>query len=201
MKRIKPFERPGYTMFNNCVLDHIMPDLSSSAWKVICVAVRQTIGWVDRETESGRKEKDRISYSQFLEKTGLGSSATVSKGIKECLEKGYLLREPSAEHKQAYDYRLNMGYEMDVPETTSETEEVGVETTSETEEVGVETTSETEEVGVETTSVSEDTKERLKKGERKKFLSSPLQKTDEDPDEPQCYYADLPGGRKVKVQI
>ncbi|MFX1476215.1 MAG: hypothetical protein ACFFCO_12170, partial [Promethearchaeota archaeon] len=108
--RIKPLARPGFTMFNNYILDHIMPDLSSSAWKVLCVAIRQTIGWVDDETESGRKEQDRISYGQFLAKSGLGSSATVAKAIKECLSKRYLLREPSADHKQGYDYRLNMDY-------------------------------------------------------------------------------------------
>lgn len=172
--KIKPLSRPGYTMFNNYILDHIMPDLSPSGWKILCVAIRQTIGWVDEDTESGRKEADRISYSQFQTKTSL-SSKTVARGIKENLSKGYLLRSVSPDHSQAYDYRLNMDYEIDV-ETTGESTEVEFETTGESTEVGPISPKTTGESTEETTGESTDTKERVKKGEmkRNKFVSSPL---------------------------
>jgi hypothetical protein len=113
-KLIKPFAKPGYTMVNNAILDHIMPDLSGSGWKILCVAIRQTIGWVDEETDSGRRESDRISYSQFMDKSGIRGRSTVSRAIQECMNKGYLLRHPSADHDQSFDYSLNQEFEMEI---------------------------------------------------------------------------------------
>lgn len=131
LETIRPFEKPGYTMFKNAILDHIMPNLSGSGWKILCVAIRQTIGWVDEESDSGRKESDRISYSQFMEKSGINSRTTVSKALTECLDKDYLVRHPSADHQQGFDYSLNRDYEMEV-ETGPETGLVLIETGPET---------------------------------------------------------------------
>lgn len=118
---VKPFDRPGYTMFNNFIIDHIMPDLSANGFKVLCVAIRQTIGWVDESTDSGRKESDRISWRQFRHKTGIGSLDTVGRAIRECLEKQYLVRFQVGTHqgtgKPLYAYGLNIEYEIAVPET------------------------------------------------------------------------------------
>lgn len=165
--KIKPLARPGFTMFNNYVIDYFMPDLSGSGWKVLSFAIRKTIGWVDEETESGRKERDRISYTQFLEGTGIGSKTTLSKAIKECLEKGYLLREPNEEHSQAFDYMLNKEFEIEVEETGTETVPVGSETGTETVLVGSKTGTETVlETGTETVH----TKEKGKKEGGDKFL-------------------------------
>lgn len=178
MKKIKPLSKPGFTMFNNYILDHIMPDLGGSAWKVLCVAIRKTIGWVDVDTNSGRKEQDRISYSQFIEGTGIKSSATISKAIQACLDKGYLIRWPSRNHPQMFDYGLNMDYEVEVEETTSETKEV-LETTSDFEPVSG-TTLEIELVSAQTSSDFEHTKESLKKEpKRKKALQSSFHITPE----------------------
>lgn len=131
-QKVKPLARPGYTMFNNHVLDHFMPDLSGNGWKVLCVAIRQTWGWKDETTESGRKEKDRIAYSQFMEKTGIKSSATLSRALKENLSKRYLLRNQNPSYPQMYDYCLNQDYEIEV-ETSLEIEEGRVETSLEIE--------------------------------------------------------------------
>lgn len=160
-KTVKPLARPGYTMFNNFIIDHFMPNLSPNGWKVLCVAIRQTIGWVDDTSGSGRKEKDRIAYSQFLKKTGIKSSATLNTAIQENLDKGYLLRDPSPSHAQMFDYYLNQDYEIEV-ETSLEIEEVEEGTSSEIEEVGKETSSEIEAESKETSSKIEDTKERKK---------------------------------------
>ena len=139
-KRIKPLAKPGFTMFNNYILDHIMPALSHTGWKVLCVAIRYTIGWADEDTESGRKEQDRIAYSQFLKGTGIKSSTTLSKAIQEALRKRYLLRRPSGTHAQMWDYSLNMDYEIEI-ETSSENGQV-VETSPENGEVPPETSPE-----------------------------------------------------------
>jgi len=115
---MKPFQAP-YTMVHNYVIDHIMPDLSPNAWKVLCVAIRQTIGWQDEATESGRRESDVITYSQFQRQTGIVSRGTLSRALKECLDKGYLLREEVDQYrgKPAFAYRLNTEYEATGTET------------------------------------------------------------------------------------
>jgi len=122
-KKIKPFADPGFTMVNNHIFDYIMPKLRPNAWKVLCVAIRQTLGWEDKTTENGRKEEDEISYSQFLRKTGIGSKTTLSEAIKECLGEKYLKRREMGKHpgtnKPIYAYRLNKKYEMEVPGTES----------------------------------------------------------------------------------
>jgi hypothetical protein len=128
MATIKPFARPGFTMFNNYILDHIMPDLSANGWKVLCVAIRQTIGWQDEETASGRREMEVISYSQFRQMTGIGSDQTVARAIKECVDRGYMLRVPG--EGQEISYGLNMDYEIEVDATSTEIVEAGDEDTS-----------------------------------------------------------------------
>ena len=157
MATIKPFARPGFTMFNNYILDHIMPDLSASGWKVLCVAIRQTIGWQDEEAESGRRQMEVISYSRFRQMTGIRSDQTVARAIKECVDKGYMLRAPG--EGQEISYGLNMDYEIEVDTTSTEiveagdegpsTEIVGVgeDTSTETVEGASNTSTETVEVG------------------------------------------------------
>jgi len=197
MVTIKPFARPGFTMFNNYILDHIMPDLSASGWKVLCVAIRQTIGWQDEEAESGRRETEVISYSQFRQMTGIRSDQTIARAIKECVDKGYMLRVPG--EGQEISYGLNMDYEIEVdtslrqvsPEgsrraqdTATEIVEVGDEGTSmKTVEGAGDTSTETVEV-VESTSTeivedtsteSVDTKENINKAPMtKERIASPL---------------------------
>jgi hypothetical protein len=141
MATIKPFARPGFTMFNNYILDHIMPDLSANSWKVLCVAIRQTIGWQDEEAESGRREMEVISYSRFRQMTGIGSDQTVARAITECVDKGYMLRVPG--EGQEISYGLNMDYEIEV-DTSTEIVEVSDEGTStRIVEVGEDTSTET----------------------------------------------------------
>jgi hypothetical protein len=167
MATIKPFARPGFTMFNNYILDHIMPDLSANSWKVLCVAIRQTIGWQDEEAESGRREMEVISYSRFRQMTGIGSDQTVARAIKECVDKGYMLRVPG--EGQEISYGLNMDYEIEVDTPTEIVEvsdectstrivEVGEDTSTETVEGAGDTSTENVEVGKGTsTEIVEDT--------------------------------------------
>ena len=193
MATIKPFARPGFTMFNNYILDHIMPDLSANGWKVLCVAIRQTIGWQDEETESGRREMEVISYSQFRQMTGIGSDQTVARAIKECVDKGYMLRVPG--EGQEISYGLNMDYEIEVDiisteivegsdeDTSTETVEVSEETSTENVEGAGDTSTEnveadggtSTEIVEDTPTESVDTKENINKvPTTKERIVSPL---------------------------
>lgn len=102
-------KRPPYTMIHNYVLDNMMRDLSPNAWKVLCWAIRQTYGWADGSSPTGRKQTDVISYSQFMEAAGIGGRSTLSRAIQECLDKGYLTREQAgmSRGRPIFSYRLN----------------------------------------------------------------------------------------------
>jgi hypothetical protein len=129
----KPFAQGNFTVFDNYILDEIMPDLSGSAWKVLTVVIRQTVGWVakDAKTVRDRKKWDWISYSQFRKKTGIASDATVSKALKECLAANYILRHVEGSGQAArYYYSLNEEYEITEP--SLETKEIPSLETKET---------------------------------------------------------------------
>jgi len=112
------FDTSGQFIIKNAVFDVIMPELSPNAFKVLCVAIRQTWGWVAEPggNPNNRREWDRISYSQFKEKAGIGSRHTISRAIKECLAAGYLLRHQvdtvQGTGKPIYAYSLNTEYEL-----------------------------------------------------------------------------------------
>lgn len=85
----------------NVIFDRLLPILTESELKIILIVIRQTVGWVDRRT-GRRKERDRISGSQFRAKTGLSKRiiaiATQSLIEKQLLEvsgfKNNVLRYP-----------------------------------------------------------------------------------------------------------
>jgi hypothetical protein len=155
---VRPFDAGNWFPVHNAIFDVIMPSLSPNGWKVLCVAIRQTWGWRDPDSNDPRVRKkwDHIPYSQFLEKTGIGSRATLSRALDECIDRGYLIRrqpldedgEPRTVRGQPYyEYALNQDYEL----TDSETEPVGDATGSETVPVtGSETEPEERSMGSET---------------------------------------------------
>ena len=112
---IRPFSAGGYFPIHNYVFDVCMPALSNAGWRVLCVAIRKTWGWVDDDGPMGRKEWDVIAYSQFLEGSGLRSRASVSKGVSECLAANYIVRRQIGRHPgtgaPVYEYALNVNYE------------------------------------------------------------------------------------------
>ena len=126
VETIKPFAdiKKNYTNVHNFCFDVCMPCLSNAGWRILCVAIRKTLGWSDDSTPSGRKDWDRISYSQFREASGLRSDASVSKGIKETIEAGYIIRRKVGKHQGTgaplYAYCLNQEYETDAPMATTE---------------------------------------------------------------------------------
>ncbi|MDF2441467.1 MAG: Bacteriophage replication protein [Abditibacteriota bacterium] len=62
-----------FTAFPNVLLDQVMPTLKDTEWRLLCVIVRQTIGW--RDEAGGRRQRDWISRSQLMRRTGRNSEA------------------------------------------------------------------------------------------------------------------------------
>ena len=107
MAKIKPFHT-GYFSIHNAVFDVMMPTLSPNAFKVLCVAIRQTLGW--------RRKSDQISYAQFKTLSGIKNNTTVNAALMECLEREYLVREVVGRSNLgtvSYAYRLNTALELD----------------------------------------------------------------------------------------
>ncbi len=78
-----------------------MPLLKDTEWRVLCVIVRQTIGWLG--TDGQPKTSDWITRRQFMERTGRHAEA-ISEAvagliekrlIRACDEAGNLLSQPS----------------------------------------------------------------------------------------------------------
>jgi hypothetical protein len=111
-----PYTNPAnYTRVHNNILDRVISTLSGNGFKVLLVALRQTIGWQDVRSPTGRKQSDAISYAQFMQKGGM-SRATAARAIRECIDAGYLLRKEAG---RGHVYALNIA--ASVP-TSSETE-------------------------------------------------------------------------------
>lgn len=100
----------------NALFDIYLSELQSAELKVLLIVIRQTLGWSDRRTQLGRKERDWISNSQLQAKTGASRRAIssaievlVSKGIIEVLDEyGNLLLLPSLRKgKQRLYYRAS----------------------------------------------------------------------------------------------
>ncbi len=69
------------TQIPNIVLAQYLRTLSASELKILLVILRQAYGW--------RKTRDRISYSQFMEKTGY-SRRILTKAIQSLKNKGLI---------------------------------------------------------------------------------------------------------------
>ena len=53
-------------------MDEEMPRLKDTEWRVLCVIVRQTLGW---QSGRGRKRRDWMSQKQLMARTGRNSAA------------------------------------------------------------------------------------------------------------------------------
>lgn len=103
-----------FTKMPNLFIDRLMPLLKDTEWRVLCVIVRQTIGWLG--TDGKAKTSDWITRSQFMERTGRHSEA-ISEAITSLIDKrlirasdetGHLLSQPS----QRRNARGRIQYEL-----------------------------------------------------------------------------------------
>ena len=76
------------TQIPNIVQDQYLRTLSASELKILLVIIRQTNGWIDKRTGK-RKTRDRISHSQFKDKTGL-CSKIISKATQDLVLRGLI---------------------------------------------------------------------------------------------------------------
>jgi phage replication O-like protein O len=107
--KVRPFSgQGGYTVFDNIILDYIMPELSPAAWKVLCYIIRKTIGW--------HQESDKLSYSRIMAGTGIKSRPTISKVLGELEEHGFVVvtRPETGDFETANSYQLNTSLELEI---------------------------------------------------------------------------------------
>ena len=81
--------QPYSTPVPNVILDFYVRELNSIELKVLLIIIRQTLGWADRRGLFGRKERDWISGSQFIKKTG-SSKRAISSAIDQLVKKGLI---------------------------------------------------------------------------------------------------------------
>jgi len=62
------------TLFPNRLIDEVMPTLKDTEWRVLCVIVRQTIGWQSAQ-KGQRKSRDWLTQSQLQTRTGRATEA------------------------------------------------------------------------------------------------------------------------------
>lgn len=95
------------TPFPDILLDKLMPRLRDVEWRVICVVVRQTLGWM---SDGVPKRIDWLSHTQLRRRTGR-SSAALSPAI-EFLSRNRLIDIEDASGqplRTAYDRRKHRG--------------------------------------------------------------------------------------------
>jgi len=86
------FQRLTYTTpFPNVLIDEVMPRLKDTSWRVLCVIVRQTLGWHD-EISGLRKERDWLTRSQLKVRTGRNSEA-IAQAIDTLVRQGYIIAQ------------------------------------------------------------------------------------------------------------
>ena len=94
-----------FTAIPNILIDEVMPTLKDTEWRILCVIARQTLGWVEKG--GGRKQRDWMSQSQLIAKTGRNSAALsaalnvlVRENLIECqAENGEPLLTPEQRRK------------------------------------------------------------------------------------------------------
>jgi hypothetical protein len=70
-------------------LDQVMPALTDSEWRVLCVVIRQTLGWIDPLNFGERKQRDWLSQSQLRMRTGK-SRDSISRALVGLLAKNLI---------------------------------------------------------------------------------------------------------------
>jgi hypothetical protein len=82
-----PFPKQS-TPFPNFLLDRWLPLLKDTEFRVLCIVVRQTLGWVGSKPGT-RRCRDWLSQTQLMRRTGRSSEA-VSGAIKRLVYMGLI---------------------------------------------------------------------------------------------------------------
>ena len=73
----------------NSVFDVHLPQLSDAELKIYLIVIRQTLGWHYKKT-GRRKQRDRITHSQFVKKSGL-SRRVISRTIQSLINRSLII--------------------------------------------------------------------------------------------------------------
>jgi hypothetical protein len=105
-----------FTAFPCVLIDRVMPTLKDTEWRLLCVIVRQTVGW----SANGRKHKrlDWLTQRQLMARTGRNSAAisnalnTLVKRrlVDACDEAGNLLLTPQERRRCSGRIYLGLCY-------------------------------------------------------------------------------------------
>ena len=86
--------RTHVTPFPNVLLDTVMPLLKDTEWRILCVIVRQTLGWLEGagngHKEGDRKSRDWLTHSQLKQRTGRNSAA-ICKAVHSLVRRGLIV--------------------------------------------------------------------------------------------------------------
>lgn len=106
---------PNSTQVPNIFIDEVMSQVSGTAFKILMLITRNTMGWIVDPDTKRRKEKDWISYNQIREKSG-ASLQTISNALKELKgldlivatdAEGQVLQTSEEKRGQRIFYRIN----------------------------------------------------------------------------------------------
>lgn len=105
---VKMFSAPNYTQTPNDFFDEVAKTLKEGELRVLLCIMRQTFGW--------RKQWDRISLSQLMEKTGMERKA-VHNSLKSLIEKRLIKK-----YKEGKNGQENCWYSLEVAAVKKEAE-------------------------------------------------------------------------------
>jgi hypothetical protein len=92
-------------ILKNTVFDYLMPTLSGNAWKVLCVAIRQTLG---NPPAAGAPW---VGLNELMQNAGIPERRDAEKAVQECLYAGYLTEHPENANASQPRYALNLTFE------------------------------------------------------------------------------------------
>ena len=87
--RIEAPHGGGTTPVPNGLLDGAMPRLRDTELRVLLVVVRQTLGWQEGPSSARRKERDWLTQSQLMRRTGRASGA-VARAVDALVRAGLI---------------------------------------------------------------------------------------------------------------
>lgn len=114
----KPFFNPfsEATLVKNMIFDRVMPTLSPSGWKVLCVAIRHTWGGNDPGASHEAPEALHLGSEDFKARTGIEDFDALVAAIEECVDAGYLVRQQLGKKARSgqpvFAFALNTEFEM-----------------------------------------------------------------------------------------
>lgn len=76
------------TPFPNALIDRVMPTLKDTEWRLLCIIVRQTLGWQEVHSPA-RKTQDWLTQRQLMQRTGRASAA-VSHAIDALVQRNLI---------------------------------------------------------------------------------------------------------------